>query len=215
MSDQLHRMHPHKEHTVWVRCLTKSMSKIPAQKDIEFTTQEGKLYVLQCRSGKRTAKAAVKVAVDMVRACVHVCMCMPPDGHGPFRGLTRLHAHTTGPGGPHLARRGAATRQRQGHGLFPPPVRYVPCHSSDRPFLSFPSHSLTYTRHRHPTTRTGRSTPRRPRPSSPRACPPAPASAPAGSSSTARKRRRRPRQVVLAVLSVLVLPADQTNQHLD
>jgi len=54
------------------------MSKIPAQKDIEFTTQEGKLYVLQCRSGKRTAKAAVKVAVDMVRACgMCACVCRP------------------------------------------------------------------------------------------------------------------------------------------
>jgi pyruvate, orthophosphate dikinase len=35
--------------------------------DIEFTVQEGKLYILQCRSGKRTAKAAVKMAVDMVK----------------------------------------------------------------------------------------------------------------------------------------------------
>jgi pyruvate,orthophosphate dikinase len=35
--------------------------------DIEFTIQQGKLWMLQCRSGKRTAKAAVKTAVDMVR----------------------------------------------------------------------------------------------------------------------------------------------------
>ena len=35
--------------------------------DIEFTVQEGKLYILQTRSGKRTAAAAVKVAVDLVR----------------------------------------------------------------------------------------------------------------------------------------------------
>ena len=34
--------------------------------DIEFTIQEGKLYFLQTRTGKRTAKAAVKIAVDMV-----------------------------------------------------------------------------------------------------------------------------------------------------
>ncbi|HHV57276.1 MAG TPA: pyruvate, phosphate dikinase [Firmicutes bacterium] len=34
--------------------------------DIEFTIQEGKLYILQTRSGKRTAAAAVKIAVDMV-----------------------------------------------------------------------------------------------------------------------------------------------------
>jgi hypothetical protein len=45
--------------------------------DIEFTVQEGKLYVLQCRSGKRTAKAAVKVAVDMVRVYICVCGCLP------------------------------------------------------------------------------------------------------------------------------------------
>lgn len=35
--------------------------------DIEFTVQEGKLWMLQTRSGKRTAKAALKMAVDMVR----------------------------------------------------------------------------------------------------------------------------------------------------
>lgn len=34
--------------------------------DIEFTVENGKLYLLQTRSGKRTAFAAVKVAVDMV-----------------------------------------------------------------------------------------------------------------------------------------------------
>jgi len=34
--------------------------------DIEFTVQSGKLYMLQTRSGKRTAKAALKIAVDMV-----------------------------------------------------------------------------------------------------------------------------------------------------
>ena len=32
--------------------------------DIEFTIEKGKLYILQCRSGKRTGVAAVKVAVD-------------------------------------------------------------------------------------------------------------------------------------------------------
>jgi pyruvate,orthophosphate dikinase len=34
--------------------------------DIEFTVQEGKLWLLQTRSGKRTAKAALKMAGDMV-----------------------------------------------------------------------------------------------------------------------------------------------------
>ena len=33
--------------------------------DMEFTVQEGKLWMLQTRSGKRTAKAALKIAVDM------------------------------------------------------------------------------------------------------------------------------------------------------
>jgi pyruvate,orthophosphate dikinase len=34
--------------------------------DIEFTVQEGKLWLLQTRSGKRTARAALKMACDMV-----------------------------------------------------------------------------------------------------------------------------------------------------
>lgn len=34
--------------------------------DIEFTIQEGTLYMLQCRVGKRTAFAAIRIAVDMV-----------------------------------------------------------------------------------------------------------------------------------------------------
>ncbi|HEX5646193.1 MAG TPA: pyruvate, phosphate dikinase [Nitrospira sp.] len=35
--------------------------------DLEFTIQEGKLYMLQTRVGKRTGIAAVKIAVDMVK----------------------------------------------------------------------------------------------------------------------------------------------------
>eukprot|EP00198_Chlamydomonas_reinhardtii_P003602 XP_001692938.1 pyruvate phosphate dikinase [Chlamydomonas reinhardtii] len=34
--------------------------------DIEFTVQEGKLYMLQCRGGKRTGTAAVRIAVELV-----------------------------------------------------------------------------------------------------------------------------------------------------
>lgn len=34
--------------------------------DIEFTVQEGRLWMLQCRVGKRTGRGAVKIAVDMV-----------------------------------------------------------------------------------------------------------------------------------------------------
>ena len=35
--------------------------------DIEFTIQQGKLWMLQTRSGKRTAQAALRIAVDMVK----------------------------------------------------------------------------------------------------------------------------------------------------
>src|SRR5690348_10000203 len=36
--------------------------------DIEFTVQQGKLYMLQTRTGKRTAPAALKIAVDMANS---------------------------------------------------------------------------------------------------------------------------------------------------
>ena len=35
--------------------------------DVEFTVEKNKLWMLQTRSGKRTAKAAVKIAIDMVK----------------------------------------------------------------------------------------------------------------------------------------------------
>ena len=35
--------------------------------DIEFTIQENKLYMLQCRVGKRTGTAAVNMAMDMIK----------------------------------------------------------------------------------------------------------------------------------------------------
>ncbi len=35
--------------------------------DIEFTIQEGTLYMLQCRAGKRTGTAAVNMAMDMLK----------------------------------------------------------------------------------------------------------------------------------------------------
>ena len=34
--------------------------------DVEFTIEHNRLWMLQTRNGKRTAKAAVKIAVDMV-----------------------------------------------------------------------------------------------------------------------------------------------------
>ncbi len=35
--------------------------------DVEFTIERGTLYILQTRTGKRTARAAIKIAVDMVK----------------------------------------------------------------------------------------------------------------------------------------------------
>ncbi|MDB4997381.1 MAG: Pyruvate,phosphate dikinase, partial [Myxococcaceae bacterium] len=35
--------------------------------DLEFTIQTGKLYMLQCRSGKRTSRAAIRIAVDQAK----------------------------------------------------------------------------------------------------------------------------------------------------
>jgi pyruvate, orthophosphate dikinase len=40
--------------------------KYKDMQDIEFTVEDNKLWMLQTRSGKRTAKAAIKIAVDMV-----------------------------------------------------------------------------------------------------------------------------------------------------
>ena len=53
------------------RQLTEIFDRLEAHykdmQDVEFTIQEGTLYILQTRSGKRTAQAAVRIAVDMVR----------------------------------------------------------------------------------------------------------------------------------------------------
>jgi len=42
-------------------------NKYKDMQDIEFTVENNKLWMLQTRSGKRTAKAAIKIAVDMVQ----------------------------------------------------------------------------------------------------------------------------------------------------
>jgi len=47
--------------------VTKQLEKhYKDMQDIEFTIENGKLYLLQTRNGKRTAKAAIKIAVDLV-----------------------------------------------------------------------------------------------------------------------------------------------------
>ncbi len=54
---------PYDELLRWTRKLEEHYQDM---QDIEFTIQEGTLYILQTRSGKRTGTAAVKIAVDMV-----------------------------------------------------------------------------------------------------------------------------------------------------
>jgi len=62
------------KNAVWRRTykdLTAIMKKLELHygdmQDVEFTIQEGELFMLQTRSGKRTGLAAVKMATDMVR----------------------------------------------------------------------------------------------------------------------------------------------------
>ncbi len=50
------------------RALARQMEKhYREMQDLEFTVERGKLYMLQTRTGKRTARAAVEIATDMVR----------------------------------------------------------------------------------------------------------------------------------------------------
>jgi pyruvate, orthophosphate dikinase len=48
-----------------IEVYTKLEQHYREMQDFEFTIEEGKLYMLQTRTGKRTAQAAVKIAVDM------------------------------------------------------------------------------------------------------------------------------------------------------
>ena len=48
------------------RLMTRMEKHYRDMQDMEFTIQEKTLYILQTRTGKRTAEAAVKIAVDMV-----------------------------------------------------------------------------------------------------------------------------------------------------
>ena len=51
----------------FVAIATKLENYYKDMQDMEFTIENGKLYMLQTRNGKRTAKAAIKIAVDLVR----------------------------------------------------------------------------------------------------------------------------------------------------
>lgn len=65
---------PHEKSPVWkriyreLRAIMKTLEDhYHDMQDVEFTIQEGKLFMLQTRTGKRTGLAAVKIACDMVR----------------------------------------------------------------------------------------------------------------------------------------------------
>lgn len=50
----------------FIELATKLENHYRDMQDMEFTIEEGKLYFLQTRSGKRTAKAAIQIACDLV-----------------------------------------------------------------------------------------------------------------------------------------------------
>ncbi|HWD38585.1 MAG TPA: pyruvate, phosphate dikinase [Fimbriimonas sp.] len=53
-------------YTEFMDLATKLENHYKDMQDLEFTIEHGKLFMLQCRSGKRTGPAAVNIAVDMV-----------------------------------------------------------------------------------------------------------------------------------------------------
>ena len=55
-----------KSYETLVKIYQKLEGHFKDMQDIEFTIEDGKLFMLQTRTGKRTAAAAVKIAVDMV-----------------------------------------------------------------------------------------------------------------------------------------------------
>jgi len=59
-----------KQYKEFLRACVKLEEHYKDVQDLEFTIEQGRFYVLQTRTGKRTARAAVKVAVDMVDECL-------------------------------------------------------------------------------------------------------------------------------------------------
>ncbi len=64
--DEMKRVMP-KLYRELERCATILERHYRDMQDIEFTIEEGKLYILQTRAGKRSPQAAFRIAVDMVR----------------------------------------------------------------------------------------------------------------------------------------------------
>src|SRR5262249_41750935 len=56
-----------KAHAQFVKICERLEKHYQDMQDVEFTIENGKLWMLQTRSGKRTAQAAIKVAVDMAK----------------------------------------------------------------------------------------------------------------------------------------------------
>ncbi|MCL2344071.1 MAG: pyruvate, phosphate dikinase, partial [Firmicutes bacterium] len=63
--DQLHETNP-AVYDEFVDIATRLEQHYQDMQDMEFTIERGKLYMLQTRNGKRTAQAALQVAVDLV-----------------------------------------------------------------------------------------------------------------------------------------------------
>ena len=63
--DQLHETNP-VAYEQFAKCAKDLEKHYKDLQDMEFTIENSKLYMLQCRNGKRTAFAALKIAVDMV-----------------------------------------------------------------------------------------------------------------------------------------------------
>lgn len=61
----LHDQMPH-VHEQFVAVADQLEQHYQDMQDIEFTIENEKLYILQTRNGKRTAKAAMQIAVDLV-----------------------------------------------------------------------------------------------------------------------------------------------------
>jgi len=64
--DEMKKTHP-KMYAELLKIYERLEKHYREMQDFEFTFENGKLYLLQTRTGKRTAHAAVKIAVDMVK----------------------------------------------------------------------------------------------------------------------------------------------------
>ena len=81
--DELEKANP-EIYNELITLTTKLENHYRDMQDIEFTIEKGKLFILQCRSGKRTGTAALKIAVDMVNEGLisqdEAVLRVPPQG---------------------------------------------------------------------------------------------------------------------------------------